>query len=181
MDRLVRGSTQQFSFIVTDASGAPVDVDVGTTPTVTIYYAGSLVAEEDASRFAGSTMVGHYNAQIVLEVADFFFNRIYSAVARATVDGIETKAIIKTFDLDPGRTEGACSDGAPNTETNFGTYLVETDDNYWKDALILMTSGALAGQVKKVTAYDGTTKKITVAGGFTDPPIEDDRFELLTR
>lgn len=181
MDRLVRGSTHQFSFIVTDASGAPVDIDVGTTATVTVYdAAGNNIVDEDASRLVGSTMVGHYNAQVVLDTG-FGFNVFYVVVARATVDGIETKSIIAKFELDPGRTQGAISDGAPNTETNFGTYLTETVDNYWKDSLILMVSGDLVGQVKRVTAYDGTTKKITVAGGFTDPPIEDDRFELLTR
>jgi len=177
MRSIIAGLTDQFAFILTNASGVAVDAD--DTPSVTVYnMAGGLIDSEDASRIVGASFDGHYTVQLVFDPADYDFGTTYQIVARATVDGVEVKQIIETFRLDVSRRAGSISDGAPNTETVFGTYLTETTDNHWKDALITMVSGALVGQVKKVSAYDGTTKKITVSGGFTDPPTEDDRFEL---
>lgn len=71
--------------------------------------------------------------------------------------------------------------------TSFSTSLTEATNDYWKDALLRFTSGNLAGQVKKIGAYNGTTKVITlatVAGvqlTFTGAPANGDTFELITR
>lgn len=69
-----------------------------------------------------------------------------------------------------------------NTATAFETDLTEAADGHWADAYLLMTSGDLAGQVKRITAYDGTTKVVTVAGaGFTAAPEAGDTFALINR
>jgi phosphoglucomutase len=52
-------------------------------------------------------------------------------------------------------------------------------NDYWKDALLLFVAGNLAGQVKKITAYNGTTKVVTVSGGFTGTPAAGDAFVLV--
>lgn len=70
---------------------------------------------------------------------------------------------------------------AGNTASTFVTDLSESVDDYWKDNLVRITSGALIGQVKRVTAYDGTTKAITVGGGFTGIPAAGVTFALLNR
>jgi len=72
---------------------------------------------------------------------------------------------------------------AGNTGISFKTDLPETLDNYWKDTFASFAAGALAGQVKKVLAYNGTTKVLTVgpAPGFTGPPSPGDVFVLINR
>jgi hypothetical protein len=65
--------------------------------------------------------------------------------------------------------------------TAFPTDLAETADDHWNDAFLLFTSGDLAGQVKRITDYDGTGKTITVSGGFTAAPSEGDAFVIVNR
>lgn len=70
------------------------------------------------------------------------------------------------------------SDGG-NSATAFVTNRTETTTDYWKDALLLLTSGVLVGQVKKVTAYNGSTKAVTVENGFTGTPAAGVTFLLV--
>jgi hypothetical protein len=74
---------------------------------------------------------------------------------------------------------GAVVSDAGNSATSFKTNLTETTDDYWKDTLLLFTSGNLAGQIKKVSAYNGTTKVITVSSAFTGTPTAGDTFLLI--
>lgn len=76
---------------------------------------------------------------------------------------------------------GSVQDNVANTATAFETDLAETADHHWRDAFVLITSGALAGQVKRITAYDGTTKVLTVAGGFTAAPATAVTFAIINR
>jgi hypothetical protein len=76
---------------------------------------------------------------------------------------------------------GAVTTDAGNSETSFETNLASAVNDYYKDCLLLITSGALIGQVKKVTAYDGATKIITVDGGFTATPADDVTFLLVNQ
>jgi hypothetical protein len=77
-------------------------------------------------------------------------------------------------------TTGAVASGTPSA-TAFPTDLSETADDHWVDAFLVFTTGDLAGQVKRITGYDGTGKVITVAGGFTGTPAEGDTFALVNR
>ena len=76
---------------------------------------------------------------------------------------------------------GAVVSDSSNSATSFKTNLTQTTDNYWKDAWCKITSGALAGQVKQITGYNGTTKFITVSGGYTGTPAAGVTFELINQ
>ena len=76
-------------------------------------------------------------------------------------------------------TTGAVASGAATT-TAIPTDLTETDTDYWKDAFFLITSGALAGQVRRVTGYNGTTKVLTVEA-LTAAPAAAVTFALVNR
>lgn len=69
---------------------------------------------------------------------------------------------------------------AGNTSSTFKTDRGETTNDFWKDALVRFVGGALDGQVKKVSAYDGTTKFITVSAPFTAAPSASDPAVLIT-
>lgn len=68
---------------------------------------------------------------------------------------------------------------AGNSTTVFKTDRAETVTDYWKDCLVLFINGALIHQVKKVSAYNGTTKVITLTGGFTATPAAGTEFLLI--
>lgn len=99
-----------------------------------------------------------------------------SVVAR--LDAIKTKTDYLTEI--PLVTSAVVADGG-NSATAFKTGLSSAVNDYWKDCLIVLTSGALAGQVKRCTAYNGTTKVLTVSGGFTSTPADDITFSVLNK
>jgi hypothetical protein len=68
-----------------------------------------------------------------------------------------------------------------NTATVFKTTLASAVNDYYKDCLVLVTSGAMTGQVKKITAYNGSTKYITVDGGFTAVPVAAVTFLVINQ
>lgn len=81
----------------------------------------------------------------------------------------------------PDLPTGSVATDGGNSATAFKTDRTESTNDYWKDALLLLTSGAMVGQLKKVTAYNGTTKVITVSGGFTATPADGVTFVLINR
>jgi hypothetical protein len=76
------------------------------------------------------------------------------------------------------RPTGTIVDDAGNSTTVFKTNLTSAEDDYIKDAYIKFTSGADINQVKKISAYNGTSKIITTAA-FTDEPAENDTFVII--
>lgn len=51
--------------------------------------------------------------------------------------------------------------------------LTEATNDHYKDRWLLFITGALAGQAKQITAYNGTTKAFTV-GALTEAPATSD-------
>ena len=76
---------------------------------------------------------------------------------------------------------GTVSSDAGNTASTFKTDRTESTNDFWKDALLLFTSGSLAGQVKKVSAYNCSTKFVTLSSAFTAAPSASDAFVILNR
>lgn len=74
---------------------------------------------------------------------------------------------------------GAVVDDAGNSPSTFKTDLGETADDHWIGAYLKFTSGDLAGQVRKVTVYNGTSKFVTVDPAFTAEPADTDAFDLI--
>lgn len=75
--------------------------------------------------------------------------------------------------------EGAVVADGSNGAASFKTNLAEATDDYWKDCWIKFTSGDLEHQVKKVSAYNGTTKFVTVSSPFTVAPTAADEFKII--
>lgn len=65
------------------------------------------------------------------------------------------------------------------TASSFTTSLTESIADYWKDALLLFTTGNLKGQIKKVSAYTVTGGILTLSSAFTGAPSNGDRFVLV--
>ena len=74
--------------------------------------------------------------------------------------------------------EGAVDDGSPTT-TSFDTNLTNSNDSFYADQVLTFITGTLAGQGRVISAYDGTTKVVTVDEAFTLAPADTDTFIIL--
>lgn len=109
----------------------------------------------------------------VLTAAEMDAKWVHIKVVKSSID--EVDILFPTS----GHPSGSVSADGSNSATSFLTNRTETDNDHWKDALLTFTTGDLTGQVKKVSAYNGTTKIITVSGAFTGAPATGDRYLLI--
>ncbi len=166
-----RGLAQTLTFVAVDSSAPPA------RKSGLAFASGDVKVGKDGGAFANTTNVP----------AEIGVTGIYSlALTAAETDCLwlhvsATKTGMQPVDLTgatSGQPSGAVAAGA-NTTTNFITNLTSGTNDFWKDALLVFTTGALAGQVKKIAAYDGGTKAITLAGPFTGTPADGDQFLLV--
>jgi hypothetical protein len=67
------------------------------------------------------------------------------------------------------------------TATSFVTTLTSTTDDFYNDQTIVFTGGALEGQSRIITGYNGTTKQITVEEAFSFAPADTDDFDITAQ
>jgi len=65
--------------------------------------------------------------------------------------------------------------------TQFITNLTNSTDDFYNDNVLVFTSGANAGQVRRIIDYDGTLKKITVDPALAEAPANNDTFSILSQ
>jgi hypothetical protein len=75
-------------------------------------------------------------------------------------------------------TAGTIND-AMATTLSFVTNLTEATNDHYKNRILEFTSGALLGQGREITDYDGGTKTITVNESFTEAPTNGSTFKIL--
>jgi len=86
---------------------------------------------------------------------------------------------LQTFNLD-NVIQKSATVGTGSTTTTLTSDLSETTLNYWKGSLLVMTSGALKGQARRVTAYlnGGNISVSPVLTGSA--PVSGDTFVLMS-
>lgn len=105
-----------------------------------------------------------------------------SMVAKAVWDALPAShTVAGSFGELVANPTGAVVTDAGNTASTFKTNLASTDNDAFKDAWCCFLSGALVGQVHKVTGYNGTTKFLTFNTAFTGAPANTDRFVLINK
>jgi hypothetical protein len=129
-----------------------------------------------------NTLAGHDPGETIMGATDLGtgagFTSLASASALSTLQGNVTTLLGRLVAL--AVAAGAVASGTASA-TAFPTDLTETADGHWNDAFLVFTTGDLAGQVKRIADYDGTSKTITVSGGFTAAPSEGDAFAIVNR
>lgn len=172
------GQTCYFDFICNTTAGAVSDAD--STPSVDVFEESTDTAIITPPPSKRTAKTGNYRVQVDVTAANGFeIGKSYNVVATATVGGTQSKAVIATFIVDNIvlKTGAVVADGG-NTSSSFKTDLASGVSEHHKDALLVFTSGSLIDEVKKVTAYNGSTKFITT-GAFTGIPSAADKFLLL--
>lgn len=114
---------------------------------------------------------GVYNLELLMSETDATWVHI-----RVKKAGIQDAHLKFTTTGDPSAQVVA---NGGNTASTFAANRGESPNDYWKDALIVFTNGALAGQVKKVSAYNSATGFFTVSTPFTGTPAAGDWFLLI--
>jgi hypothetical protein len=142
------------------------------------FGAGECQVSKDGSSFADTTnspaeigATGRY--VVLLTVAEMDAGTVHVKVSDPAMD--ETDVVLFTS----GTPTGIVQTDGGNSPTQFKTNRSEATTDFWKDALILLTSGSLAGQIKKCSGYNGGTKILTVASAFTGTPGVGDYFAII--
>jgi hypothetical protein len=68
---------------------------------------------------------------------------------------------------------------ASATTTSFVTALTSAVDNFYNEKILVFIGGALTGQARIISDYNGTTKAITFDEETTSPPANGDGFIIL--
>ncbi len=76
---------------------------------------------------------------------------------------------------------GAVVANGGNTASSFVTNLTEAGTDYWKDCFLRFTAGANVGAAHRISAYNGSTKAVTLATAFAVTPTAADAFEIINR
>jgi len=108
--------------------------------------------------------------------------RINQDASRIKVNDIQTKVTDVQGNLDVliGAfivTQSTVNDASP-TATLFISALTNSVDDFYKNAVLTFTSGNLDGQVRRISAYNGTTKTITLDPALTSAPANGDVFTI---
>ncbi len=88
-------------------------------------------------------------------------------------------AAMQPQDISGSMSEQPAASVVSGSAAAFVTDLTSVIDDFWKNSIVCFTSGALAGQVRKVTAYTGATKTLSFADPFTAAPGASDLFILI--
>jgi len=166
-----KGKQTLIQFALIDSTSRP------TRKSGLTFSAGETKISKDGGAFANTTnqpseiSSGRY--KITLTAAEMAADSVHLYVAKTGADNMDLVLITN------GHPTGVVVADGANTATTFETDRAETDDDYWKDALLLFTSGSLVDQVKKVSNYDGTTKFVTLSAAFTAAPSAGDRFVFI--
>lgn len=174
---MLLGRTFIKDFICHTTAGQVSDAD--SLPTAEVFEDESDTSIYTPTVSKRTSKTGDYRVAVPLLLANGFeVGKCYNIIVTATVGGITSKAVIGTFTIENIiYSSGVVSTGS--TATAIVTTLAETATDCFKDALLLFTSGNLRNQVKKISAYNGTSKTLTT-GAFTEAPAENDRFLILT-
>ena len=68
-----------------------------------------------------------------------------------------------------------------NGASSFDTDLTSLTSSYCVGSYLKFASGALINQTRRISAYNGTSKIITVSAAFTATPTADDEFYIVNQ
>lgn len=146
------------------------------------WTSGGVQVSKDGGSFTNATNTpaeigssGRYSLAITATEMDASWVEVKVTDASGSGAYDDTDIMISTT----GNPSGSVQTDAGNTTTTFKTSRTESVTDYWKNALLTFTTGSLIGQVRKIDAFNGTSKVITVNLAFTSTPSSGDRFVLI--
>lgn len=170
---MLRGQQQTITFYAVDSASPPArksGLSLAASDVKISKDGGSFASATNAPAELGTT--GRYSLTLTAAETNCAWLHIY-----VEKTGMQPQEIVG--DTSDNAVAAVVADGT-NTASAFVTNLSSSVTDFYKDALVRFTSGSLAGQVKKVTGYNGTTKALSFSAGFTAAPGTGDLFALVT-
>ncbi len=142
-----------------------------------IYSVSGLGATGDGATFVAASTNGHgmnltstgagkkLNAVVEADVVSIVTSTTAAAALKALHDSVET---------------GTCQSGSTSTTIKLATAASSTDDFYTGSAVVV-TSATGAKQVRKITAYVGSTRVATVDAAWVSTPDATSIYAILGR
>ncbi len=118
--------------------------------------------------------------------------RVLAEASQAKVEDVQTKVtdiqskatnLQSNLDILLGAmivTQSSVSDSSATT-TSFISALTNATNNFYKNAVLTFTTGDLDGQSRRISAYDGTSKTITLDPALTSAPADGDEFTIISQ
>lgn len=166
-----KGKAYTISFPLIDNSDRPARKS-GLT-----FSAGECKISKDGAAFSNTTNLpseisfGRYS--LALTAAEMAADYVHVYISKSGVDDLDMQFGTAGYESATVVTDGG------NTATTFKTDRSSSTTDDVKDTLLVFTSGTLSGQVKKVSAFNGSTKFVTASAAFTGTPSSGDRFILV--
>jgi hypothetical protein len=172
------GQTIYLDFVTNTVAGAESDADL--TPTCEVFEETNDTAILSPTPVKRAGKTGQYRVPVAVTAANGFdAGKSYAVTFRAVVGGTAGRDV-RTLIVESmsGVYAAVVADGS-NTASTFKTDLAAATTDFYKDCLVAFQTGALAGQVKKISGYNGTTKFVTVSAAFTGTPAAADICKVV--
>lgn len=103
-----------------------------------------------------------------------------AAIAAGAIDAdaLATDAVNEIRDAVTNAASGTADAGSTAT-TIVDAERTEATIDYWQHSIVLMTGGASAGQLRRVTAFNAATDSLTVSPGFKTAVAAGDTYVLM--
>lgn len=151
---------------------AKIDITLATQTVTGTWSSGGFV-EVDATAAPGLYRLDVPDGAFALGVGYVIINIGFTGVLAESLEVI--------LDPMPDITTGLVVGDAANTPTTFKTNLTSAVDDFYKDIWFLVRSGTGAVQLKQISAYNGTTKFVTLGSPLTATLSNNDSFVLVNR
>lgn len=159
---------------VTELANGWYSLALTTTHTNTL---GALLLHVTASGADPTDLSAQVMASLPLTATEVA-NAVWDEVLTGATHNIATSAGKRLRQLSAIATVDSTVNDASATTTSFVTALTEATNDFYKDQLMIFTSGALSGQSRPVLSYNGTTKAVTFDEAWTSAPANTDAFTL---
>ena len=154
-------------FVVDNIDGL---FDVTTMPSVDLHCVQTSKINSANATTYSSTLVGTGIIKNLSYVTDSGSSNTDSYVFKSYVSDIDTNSL-----------SSVAKSGSTSTTIKFdnGQGLFSTSNTAYVGATITITSGTSAGDIRKITAYNGVTHTATVDSAFTVIPDTTSNFSIL--
>lgn len=157
----------------------PMYNSTGSRKSGLTFTAGTCQISKDGGTFANTTNLpteigtsGVYKLQLTSVEVDCAWLHIITNISGANPQD----RVIETTNSQMGTVVS----NAGNTAQTFQTNLTQTSDDWWRDCLLVWTSGVNTGALKLITNFNHTTQFITVDEAFpAGIPAAGDKFAII--
>lgn len=176
----------RYTYTVPATSGSYLYEVTAVTATDTGYGAGNFEVRTVGSQV--SSIKSTVESEQIAQAA----SRVQVGETHASTTDIQTKvtdiqsrvvSVQNNLDILIGAmivTQSTVNDALASTGA-FVTSLTNSTDNFYKNSVLTFTSGLLDGQSRRISAYNGSTKLVTVDPSLTSAPANGDAFTIVSQ